>query len=42
MLGIPLEDGNRLYELTEIVNTGSIGGSGAMLFTTKKLNLVEQ
>ena len=25
MLGIPLEDGRRLYELTEILNTGSVG-----------------
>src|SRR6201992_1090352 len=30
MLGIPLEDGYRLYELTEIMNTGSIGGSRAI------------
>jgi cytochrome P450 len=30
MLGIPLEDGYRLYELTEIMNTGSIAGSRAM------------
>src|ERR1700689_592496 len=26
LLGIPLEDGYRLYELTEIMNTGVIGG----------------
>ena len=25
LLGIPLEDGRRLYELTEIMNTGSVG-----------------
>jgi cytochrome P450 len=27
LLGIPLEDGRRLYELTEITNTGMSGGS---------------
>jgi cytochrome P450 len=30
MLGIPVEDGYRLYELTEIMNTGAIGGSRAI------------
>jgi cytochrome P450 len=30
MLGIPLEDGYRLYELTEIMNTGQIGSSRAI------------
>jgi cytochrome P450 len=30
LLGIPLEDGYRLYELTEIMNTGAIGGSRAI------------
>ncbi len=28
LLGIPLEDGRRLYELTEIMNTGSVGDPG--------------
>lgn len=28
LLGIPLEDGRRLYELTEIMNTGSVGDTG--------------
>ncbi|HEY6575194.1 MAG TPA: cytochrome P450 [Mycobacterium sp.] len=27
LLGIPLEDGRRLYELTEIANTGTVGDS---------------
>ena len=30
LLGIPLEDGYRLYELTEIMNTGLIGDKRAM------------
>jgi cytochrome P450 len=30
MLGIPLEDGYRLYELTEIMNTGRIGSARAI------------
>ncbi len=30
LLGIPLEDGYRLYELTEIMNTGAIGDKRAM------------
>ena len=30
LLGIPLQDGYRLYELTEIMNTGAIGGSRAI------------
>jgi cytochrome P450 len=30
LLGIPLEDGYRLYELTEIMNTGQIGSSRAI------------
>ena len=30
LLGIPLEEGYRLYELTEIMNTGLIGGSRAI------------
>ncbi|MCW2660297.1 MAG: cytochrome [Mycobacterium sp.] len=30
LLGIPLEDGYRLYELTEITNTGLIGDKRAM------------
>jgi cytochrome P450 len=30
LLGIPLEDGYRLYELTEIMRTGPMGGKAAM------------
>jgi cytochrome P450 len=30
LLGIPLEEGYRLYELTEIMNTGLIGGLRAI------------
>jgi cytochrome P450 len=30
LLGIPLEDGYRLYELTEIMNTGLMGDAGAI------------
>jgi cytochrome P450 len=29
LLGIPLEDGRRLYELTEIMNTGTVGDAQA-------------
>jgi cytochrome P450 len=29
LLGIPLEDGRRLYELTEIMNTGAVGDTHA-------------
>lgn len=28
LLGIPLQDGRRLYQLTEIMNTGSVGDTG--------------
>jgi cytochrome P450 len=31
LLGIPLQDGRRLYELTEIMNTGSVGERDAVL-----------
>jgi cytochrome P450 len=42
LLGIPLEDGYRLYELTEIMNTGQIGEKRAMKAAAEMLRYSTQ
>ena len=41
LLGIPLEDGRRLYELTEIMNSGAVGDTTATRAVEAQMQMFE-